>query len=213
MPANNPPTHPEEQLDLPRPDLDLPTEPKEIPSHAAHGHTQAEKAQRFNNPSVKTLLAWESPGRPFRKRGKEYFTTALLLTLLFEVLAFLFAQYLLMVAIFALLFVAFALATVPPHSLHNRISTEGVTIDNHFFLWQELYDFYFKKRHGEDVLHIRTHGFPGELVITLGDVSKEHMKDVLIQYLPYREVVTPTFMEKAGNWVSRTFPLERPHSG
>ena len=169
--------------------------------------------QEAHNPSpheVKTLLTWTSPGRPFRKRGKQYYLTSILIAFLVEVILFLFGEYVLMLVVISLVFVAFTLATVPPRNFNYRISSEGITIEDHFFLWQELYDFYFKKREGIEVLHIRTHAFiPGELTITLGSISKDHIKSVLLPYLPYREVIKASFMEKSGDWLARNFPLEK----
>lgn len=197
---------PEEYQSLPKEPLDLPLPETQISAHAQSG-----QKQEYDH-SVKTLLAWSAPGRPFRKRGKEYYITSLLLALLIEVILFLFAQYLLMLVVASLVFVAFALVSVPPHDFHYRISTEGITVEDHFFLWQELYDFYFKHRDGTDVLHVRTHALiPGELTITLGKMDKEHVKSVLLPYLPYRELIKPTFVEKSGDWLSRNFPLEKHH--
>ncbi|OGH20288.1 MAG: hypothetical protein A3D74_01940 [Candidatus Levybacteria bacterium RIFCSPHIGHO2_02_FULL_37_13] len=160
---------------------------------------------------VKTLLSWTSAGRPFRKRGKQYYLTSILIMFLVEIILFLFSQYMLMLVVLSLVFVAFALATVPPRNFVYRLSSEGITIEDHFFLWQELYDFYFKKREGIEVLHIRTHSLiPGELTITLGDIKKDHIKSVLLPYLPYREVIRSTFMEKSGDWLAKNFPLEKP---
>jgi hypothetical protein len=173
-------------------------------------YQEHEHHTHYSQNEVKTLLAWQAPGRPFKKRKREYFATMILLALLFEVLFFLFGQYMLMLVVVSLVFVTFALATVPPADFHYRISSEGITIEDHFFLWQELYDFYFKRRHGLDILHIRTHALiPGELTLTLGRVSKEHIKSVLLPFLPYREFVKPTFVEKSGNWLAKTFPLEK----
>ena len=191
---------PKEPVDLPAGRQGLPKEPLDLPLPDPSESYPGE---------VKTLLSWTSPGRPFRKRGKQYYLTSLLIMLLVEVILFLFSQYLLMLVVLSLVFVAFALATVPPRNFHYRISTEGITIEDHFFLWQELYDFYFRKIEGIDVLHIRTHSFiPGELTLTLGEIDKEHVKRVLLPYLPYRELIKPTFMEKAGDFLSKNFPLE-----
>jgi uncharacterized membrane protein YdbT with pleckstrin-like domain len=168
-----------------------------------------EESQEYIQNEVKTLLAWTAPGRPFRKRTKQYYLTSLLIMLFVEILLFLFSQYMLMLVVLTLVFVAFALASVPPRDFHYRISTEGITVEDHFFLWQELYDFYFKKRNRIDVLHIRTHDFiPGELTITFGSVSEEHIKSVLLPFLPYREYIKPTFMDKSADWLSKNFPLE-----
>ena len=168
-----------------------------------------EKPQEYIQNEVKTLLAWTAPGRPFRKRTKQYYLTSLLIMLFVEVILFLFSQYMLMLVVVSLVFVAFALATVPPRDFHFRISTEGITVEDHFYLWQELYDFYFKKRNGINILHIRTHAFiPGELTITLGSISEDHVKSVLLPFLPYREYIKPTFMDKSADWLSKNFPLE-----
>ena len=159
---------------------------------------------------VRTLLSWKAPGRPFRKRSKQYYLTSILIAFLIEVILFLFSQYLLMLVVVSLLFLAFALASVPPRNFHYRISTEGIMVEDHFFLWQELYDFYFNKRDNMDSLHVGTHTFfPGEIIIPLEGVDREHVKQVLLPFLPYREYVKPTFMEKSADWLTHNFPLEK----
>lgn len=183
---------------------------------SAQEQNQPEKTESFENESqpsmheVKTLLSWHAPGRPFKKKSKEYYLTSLLIMLLVEIILFLFSQYPLMIVVLSFVFVAFALASVPPHDFRYKITTEGIMVEDQFFLWQELYDFYFKKRNGIDVLHIRTQAFiPGELTITLGDMNREHVKSILLSFLPFREFIKPTFMEKSADWLSRNFPLER----
>jgi len=158
---------------------------------------------------VKTLLAWTGPGRPFRKRGRQFFLTSILIAFLVETILFLFSQYLLMLVVVSLLFLSFVLATIPPRDFHYRISNEGITVEDHSYLWIELYDFYFKKRENVDIIHVRTKAFiPGELTMTLGDIARDHIRSVLLPYLPYRETVKSTFMEKSADWLSKNFPLE-----
>ena len=172
---------------------------------------EEENNQERTYTGIKTILAWTAPGRPFQKKSKQYYATGLLIMLLVEVILFLFSQYLLMMVVLSLVFLAFVLASVPPKNFHYKISTEGITVEDHFFLWQELYDFYFKKREGVEVVHIRTHAFiPGELTLPLGELDHEHIKQALLPYLPFREVVRLTFMEKSGDWLAKTFPLEKP---
>jgi hypothetical protein len=154
-------------------------------------------------------IEWTAPGRPFQKRTKQFYLTALLIMLLLEIILFLFSQYLLMVVVVSLVFVSFALATVPPKDFHYRISTEGIMIEDRFFLWKELYDFYFKKVDGAETVHLHTVAYlPGELILTLGDMDKNEVKKALFPYLPFREYVKPTFMEKSGEWLAKNFPLE-----
>lgn len=162
------------------------------------------------NGEVKTYLSWHAPGRPYKKHSMEYYMNAFLITMAIEIILFLFSQYLLMALVLSLAFLTFSLAFVPPHKLYYRISSQGVRVDNHYFIWEELYDFYFTKSNGLEVLHIRTKVyFPGELTILLGDVPLQQIKAVLMEFLPFREYVSPTFMEKAGTWLEKNFPLER----
>ncbi len=166
-----------------------------------------EKTQMFQM-EESAPLEWVAPGRPFQKRGKQFYLTALLIMLLLEIILFLFSQYMLMVVVLSLVFVGFALATIPPKDFHYRISFEGIMIEDTFFLWKELYDFYIKKE-GVETLHVRTQAYiPGELILTLGNVEKEKVKNALLPYLPFREYVKPTFMEKSGDWLAKNFPLE-----
>ena len=154
-------------------------------------------------------VEWTAPGRPFQKKGKQFYLTALLIMLLIEIILFLFSQYMLMVVILSLVFVGFALATIPPKDFHYRISSEGIMIEDTFFLWKELYDFYLKKEGGIETLHVSTQAYiPGELILTLGNMDKEKVKKALIWHLSYREYVKPSFMEKSGEWLAKNFPLE-----
>ena len=54
--------------------------------------------------------------------------------------------------------------------------------------------------------------YPGEIVMTLGDMHADHVKSVLLPYLPYREYVKPTAIEKYGTWLEKNFPLDRVSS-
>lgn len=170
--------------------------------------------QNHNEPQhyhdVKTFLSWQAPGRPFKHRSREYFINAFLIMMAVEIILFLFSQYLLMMVVFSLIFLAFALSSVPPKTFNYKISSEGVLIDKTFFIWEELYDFYFFKHHGEETLYITTKSFfPGEITLTLGDVPVQQIKAVLLSYLPFREYVEPTSLEKMGRWLEHNFPLER----
>lgn len=170
---------------------------------------QLESEQQYQN-EVHTFLAWEAPGRPFKKRGREFFINGFLIMMAVQIILFLFSEYILMMVVFSLVFLAFALSSVPPRHFHYKISSQGVLIDKSFFIWEELYDFYLFKHHGQETIHITTKAyFPGELTLTLGDLDSEDIKEILLHYLPFREHVEPTWLEKAGDWLDRNFPLER----
>lgn len=183
-------------------------EQKPVETPNAHPHFQEEYIEYDED--VQTYLSWRAYGRPYKKRSLEYYTNASLIVLSVEIILFLFSQYLLMLVVFSLAFLAFTLAIVPPHLSYYRISEQGIRIEDYFYIWDELYDFYFMRHNGMDVLHVRTKAYlPGELTIVLGDMPINQVKSVMINFLPYREYVKPTFAEKAGDWLEKNFPLER----
>ncbi len=115
-----------------------------------------------------------------------------------------------MFVIASLVFVGFAFASVPPKNFHYKITSEGIKVEDHFYLWQELYDFYFRRKEKQDILYVRTRDFlPGALIISLGELHKDQVRQAMIPFLPYREVVKPTFVEKSGDWLYKNFPLEK----
>lgn len=173
-------------------------------------HPHPHQEHHEDEASVKTLLSWNAPGRPFKRKGREFYAAVAALVLLISIVLFLFHEYVLMLTVFALTFLSLALSSIPPRDFHYKITNHGVKIEDTFFIWQELYDFYFKKMNGMDVLIVRTESLvPGELHFCLGEITKNHLKEILGRYLPYREVVKSTFMEKSGDWLARNFPLER----
>ena len=192
--------------------------------HHTTGHSKTElihkisakenELEEYNNiHDVRTLLEWTAPSRLYSKRQMTYYLNLLILMFALLVILFLFSQYILMLVVLSLAFVSYALASTPPADIKYRISTEGIAIDEHYYLWQELYDFYFKQRGKDLTLHIRTKEFlPGELIMLLVNITKDKMRNALIPYLPYREVVKNTLGEKAGDWLYKTFPLDETNS-
>lgn len=130
-------------------------------------------------------------------------------TLCIVIILFLFKEWVLMLAALSIAFLGLVLATIEPHEVEHRITTQGVITGEHTYLFKELYDFWFDEKDGNKVLYLRTYAFfPGVLSLLLGDVEEMKVRDVLVKYIPYREVVQKTFMDKASNWLSKNFPLE-----
>src|SRR5258708_3242024 len=99
-----------------------------------------ENSAHESDNEIKTYLSWHAPGRPYRKHSREYYMNGFLIVMAIEIILFLFAQYLLMILVLSLAFLAFALAVVPPHNLYYRVSSEGIRVEDHYFIWEELYD-------------------------------------------------------------------------
>ena len=161
---------------------------------------------------VKTLLSWQAPSRPFRKKDRSYYTTSAILVILLILIAFLFHEFLLIGVLLALTFVAYVLAFVPPHHIGYRISTQGITIGEDFYFWHFLDAFWFKEKDGSKVLHIQTRlRFPAQLMLVLGPNDEERVKKIIARFLPFVEVPYKSWMEKWSESLQKHFPLENVH--
>ncbi len=161
---------------------------------------------------IKTLLSWQAPARPFRKKDRSYYTTLGIIVILLTLILLLFHEFLLIATLLSLTFVAYVLAFVPPHSIDYRISTQGITLGEDFYFWHFLDAFWFKETEGHKVLHIQTRlRFPAQIMMVLEGVDEEKVKKILSRFLPYVEVPYKSWMEKWSESLQKNFPLENVH--
>jgi len=159
-------------------------------------------------PPAKDLLVWQANSRPFKKRDREYFTTIAAVVFLLVVILFFLKEWLLIIVILSLMFVSYVLATVPPQKETYKITTRGVTIGERSFKWSELSQFWFEKKWDNQILNIATLlNFPRQLHLTLGNLSKEEVLQVMEKYLALEEP-KKSFIDKAADWLQDKFPLE-----
>ncbi len=161
---------------------------------------------------VRTLLEWEAPSRPYRKKDRSYYTTSAILVILLVLIAFLAREFLLIGVLLSLTFVAYVLAFVPPNKVKYRISTQGVIIGENFYFWHYLDSFWFKEKEGMKVMFIQTGlGFPAQLMLVLEDINQEEVKKVVARFLPFHEIPYRTMFDKWVEGLQKHFPLENTH--
>ena|SRR3989344_3110649 len=186
------------------------TEPKKLPPPDEFEHHFGE----YDPEPVKTLLSWTAPSRPFRKKDRSFYTTVAILIVLISLIALLAGQLLLVGVLLSFGFLVYVLNFVPPEDISYKISTQGTTIGDHFYHWQELDSFWFTKKDGNNLLYILTRfRFPGALIIVLSpDFEEEQIKTIVARYLPFHEIAPRSLMEKWSEGLQKHFPLENPHS-
>lgn len=162
---------------------------------------------------IKTLLSWDAPSRPYRKKDRSYYTTiAILVILIVLTVVFWLKDALLIGAVLSLAFVAYVLAFVPPHNIKYRISTQGITIGEDFYFWHFLDAFWFKEKEKQKILHIQTRlRFPAQLMLVLGSKDEEKIKKLVARFLPFVEVPYKSWLEKWSEALQKHFPLENVH--
>ncbi|QQG43780.1 MAG: hypothetical protein HYW45_02040 [Candidatus Daviesbacteria bacterium] len=160
---------------------------------------------------IKTLLEWVAPARPYRKKDRSYYTTIAVLVILLILIAILIREFLLIGVLLSLAFVSYVLAFVPPNDIGYKISTQGITIGDHFYFWHELESFWFKVKEGQAVLFVQTRlRFPGQLMLVL-KIDQEIVKKEVAKFLPFHEIPRETIMDRWSESLQKHFPLEKTH--
>lgn len=155
------------------------------------------------------ILSWFAPERPYKKRSRDYYTTMGVIVGLLCLILFFAGQLLPVAVVLAVAFVSYALTSVPPQESQFAITTYGIRWDERIYYWGQLGRFWFTTQLGNRVLNIEYAGqFVNRLKIMLGDeITEEDLSVILSEYL-INEQPLPTFIEKAGKWLSDKVPLE-----
>jgi hypothetical protein len=162
---------------------------------------------------VETLLSWRAPSRPHRKKNRSFYTTVAILIILIAMISLLAGERMLVAVLFALMFLVYVLNFIEPGEVEYKISTQGVTIENHFYHWQELNSFWFENKDGYSVMHILTQlKFPSMIMMVLGtSTSEESVRKIVARFLPYHEIAPKSAIEKWAEGLQKYFPLENPN--
>ena len=196
----------------------------QMPMEEKHYEEQKEHPQEVFTPKmaeageVETLLSWEGPSRPFRKKDRSFYTTLAIIVFLLVLILLLAREFLLIGAILSVAFVTYVLAFVPPTKVHYKISTQGITIGEDFYFWHYLDSFWFKDKEGSKVLHIVTRfRFPAQLMLVIDSstgseqMDEEKVKKTVARFLPFHEVPYRSTVEKWADGLQKHFPLENTH--
>lgn len=158
---------------------------------------------------AKTLLEWKAESRPYRKKDRSYYTTVAIIVILLILIAILAHEFLVIGVLLSFMFVTYVLAFVPPHEVGYRISTQGITIENNFYFWHDLESFWFREKEAQQILFIQTKlHFPKQLIMVLGSVDKDKVKDNIVKFLPFHEVPNLSLFDRWSDALQKHFPLE-----
>lgn len=139
------------------------------------------------NPQV--IFSWKAPMRAYKKRGKNVLRFYLALALVLSLVVFFFGDKILLVPIWALLFLFYVYTITPPPETEHRLMKFGLDSSSLTVRWEDLSHFYFIRRFGYDVVTIIPHQpYYTHLYLVLPDSeTKKKVMDVLSQHLIYLE--------------------------
>lgn len=168
-----------------------------------------EAEKKKTSPISDLLLEWKEVARPFKKRDSSFFQTIAALAFLIIVILFFIREWLIIGTALAVVFVAYALAAVPPPIIKYQITEKGVWIDDIFYRFSELSEYWFEKNLENIVLIILAPTRRiGRLMLVIPAGLKEKVNETLQKRLVFREKPLKTFVESAADWLRHKVPLE-----
>ncbi len=164
-----------------------------------------EKPAREKTKAVKNLFRWQSFSRPYTKRGTKWFIYSGLLILIILLILLFVREFFIIAPVLAIAFVAYILATVPPELIESVITTQGINTSGASYIWEEFEDFWFVEKRGFTILNIDTYLPARRLLILVNRDDREKIREILVRYIPFRELPKTNWIDSAGDFLAHTF--------
>lgn len=157
-----------------------------------------------------TLVEWDAPARPFKKRNRQFFSTIIVIAILVSLILFFAGQVLPVAVVISVVFLVYVTAVVPPQSVHYKLTNYGIYVEKEAFSWLGMGRFWFDEKSGQKVLEIELYGFPGRLTFVLIDGQTPRAEDLerVLSEVLVKEKPTLTAYEKTAKWLREKIPLE-----
>jgi len=167
-----------------------------------------EKKQTRNEiRTLKTLLEWKAPTRPFKKRSKEFFSTVLTIAALVVTILVFLKEWFAILAVVAFVFLVFVTNKIPPEEVEHKITTRGIVTGENEYRWEQLGRFWFEEKYGQKILCVENFTFPRLLMMLIDQVDEKKLKETLLSYLP-QENPPQAWVDKASQWLTTKISLE-----
>ena len=160
------------------------------------------------NPQV--IFRWKAPLRPYKKQSGLILRFYLTVALLFSLIVFFFGDKILIIPIWALVFIFYVLTITPPPDVDNKITTFGIDAAGVTLRWEALSHFYFGRRFGFYTLTIVSQSpyfYHAYLVVPTEEMKKK-LISILSAHLLYQEAPQKTITDKMLDWVAQLVPDE-----
>ncbi len=160
------------------------------------------------NPQL--LYRWKAPLRPYKKKSKIILRFYLAVALLLSAIFFFFGDRILLIPIWALVFLFYVLTITPPPDVENRVTAFGIEAAGVTLRWDALSHFYFGKRFGFITLTIvsRAPYFYHAYMVVPDEEAKKRLISILSLHLMYQEKPEKTLSDKMLDFLSRVLPDE-----
>ncbi len=170
---------------------------------------KSERSPQAKNPQI--VFSWKAPMRAYMNRSPQIIRFYLAVALLVSLIIFFFGDRILLIPLWALLFLFYVFTVTPPPDIEHKITQFGIETAQMTFRWEALDHFFFTRRMGYDILVLVTAGpwpYYAYLVVPTEEV-KDKVTMLLSEQVIYMEEPKKNFTDKATEWLLQFVPDER----
>ncbi len=158
------------------------------------------------NPQI--IYSWVAPVRAYKKTKGGILRFYIAVSLLLSLIVYFFGEKILVLPIWAIMFLFYSLTITPPSYIENRITRFGVETDHTTYRWEYLSYFYFLKKFDYHVLVIVGKEPLNQHLYLIVD-EKESISDlikILSEHLIYQEKPKKNFVDKMTESLTKLMP-------
>jgi len=156
----------------------------------------------------KVLFEWTAPERSFQRKDRDFWITAIAILVLVSVILFFVNEFPLILALITVMFLYYALSTVPPGMVKNKLTNRGIYFGDLAYEWDILRRFWFKKSLSNMTIAFETHlRFPRQISLVIEEKDQEKIKEIVLKIIPMLDE-SPTLVDKITKWFADRLPLE-----
>jgi len=170
------------------------------------GNRIDEKLQDVNEEKI--LFEWDAPERSFLRKDRDFWITAIAILILVSIILFFVNEFPLILALIAVMFLYYALSTVPPGTIKNKLTNRGIYFGDLRYEWGLLTRFWFKKSLSSQIICFETQlRFPRQVTLVIDEKDEEKIKEIVVKIIPMLDE-SPTLVDKITKWFTDRLPLE-----
>jgi hypothetical protein len=174
--------------------MDNPTDTIKDPTYALDYEIYRQKAMEANLKEqlrpLQNLYSWKAPERVYDLKSRRWYTVIAAIAMFGIIYAALVQDYMLIVAIIALVMMLYTVNSVPPHVTSHQITNKGLYSFNTLFLWKNLLNFWVSKRGKHTLIHIDYRVKPKDIyyqhmIILQGESDLKKVVSYLVRNVDY----------------------------
>jgi len=163
-----------------------------------------------NPEDIQTLFSWTAPLRPYKKRSGIILRFYLAVALLFSLIIFFFGDRILLIPLWAILFLFYTLTITPPPDVKNKVTKFGLDVAGITLRWESLSYFYFSTRFGFNLLTIVSrppYNYHVYAVVPDEEIKKQ-LTLILSEHIVFKDKPEKNFTDNMIDWLSSLVPNE-----